>query len=162
MKCPFCEHKDTKVLDSRLIKQGASIRRRRQCLSEECERRFTTYETIEVSLPRILKKDGRREEYNRAKLLSGLEKACQKLPVSPEQINNIIDSVEKKLVELNLSEVSASLIGSIVIMHLKHLNPVAFVRFASVYKEFENIDDFVKDLKFEQNHFTNDFMESSL
>ncbi len=162
MKCPFCEHKDTKVLDSRLIKQGSSIRRRRQCLSEECERRFTTYETIEVSLPRILKKDGRREEYNRAKLLSGLEKACQKLPVSPEQINNIIDSVEKKLVELNLTEVSASLIGSIVIMHLKHLNPVAFVRFASVYKEFENIDDFVKDLKFEQNHFTNDFMDQSL
>ncbi|MCB9091688.1 MAG: transcriptional repressor NrdR [Halobacteriovoraceae bacterium] len=157
MNCPFCHHKNTKVLDSRLLKKGTSIRRRRECSS--CERRFTTYESIEISLPRICKNDGRREDFNREKIYSGIEKACQKLPVSPEQINQIIDSVEKRLMEFNQSEIKSRVIGNLVIMHLRHLNPVAFVRFASVYKSFENIDDFFQNLKLEEEKFSLNFTD---
>ena len=151
MNCPFCKHKNTRVLDSRLIKEGYSIRRRRSC--SECERRFTTYEHVEVSLPRIFKKDGRREDYKREKIYSGIEKACQKLPVSPDQIDAIINSIEKKLMELNQQGVSARHLGNLVMMHLKYLDPVAFVRFASVYQTFGNIDEFVENLKTEDEAF---------
>ncbi len=150
MNCPFCLFKDSKVLDSRLIKSGASIRRRRVCHS--CERRFTTYETIELSMPKIFKKDGRREDYNRDKIFGGLEKACQKLPVSPKQIENIVEKIEKKILELNKSEIRSRLIGNFMMIHLKDLHPVAYIRFASVYTSYEDIEEFFNYLKEDQKH----------
>lgn len=145
MNCPFCFKEDTKVLDSRLLKEGLSIRRRRKCSS--CEKRFTTYESIEISMPRVCKSDGRREEFNRAKLQSGIEKACQKLRVSPAQIERALDLIEKSIMESHTSEIKTREIGNLVMKHLKHLNPVAYVRFASVYKNFHDVDEFFQNLK---------------
>ncbi len=145
MNCPFCFEKETKVLDSRLIKQGSSVRRRRKCLS--CEKRFTTYEQIELEMPRICKSDGRREDYHRDKIRSGIEKSCQKLPISNQQIQRILDTIERELQDKNSSEIKSREIGEIVMKHLKHLNATAYVRFASVYKTFKDIDQFFEDLK---------------
>lgn len=145
MNCPFCHASNSRVLDSRLIKQGSSTRRRREC--PKCKNRFTTYESVEMVMPRIHKKDGRREVFNKDKLKQGIEIACQKLSISPNQINNMIEDIEKRLLHLNQSEVRSWFVGNLVMMKLKELNPVAYVRFASVYKSFEDIDEFFHNLK---------------
>lgn len=154
MKCPFCHAQDTKVLDSRALEEGLSIRRRRKC--ESCERRFTTYESIEITMPLVIKnKDNRREQYNREKMASGIKKACQKLPISTDQINRMIDNIEKTIFEISEKEISSKEIGNIVMAHLKNLDPVAFVRFASVYCDFSNIEEFFRDLQLENYDFSN-------
>jgi len=145
MICPFCSEKNTKVNDSRLIKSGTSVRRRRECL--QCHCRFTTYESIEINLPRIFKKDGRREVFSKEKLKQGIEIACQKLSISPLQIDMMIEDIEQKLMQLNQAEVRSWFVGNLVMDKLKSLNPVAYVRFASVYKTFEDVDDFFHNLK---------------
>jgi transcriptional repressor NrdR len=160
MKCPFCKSIDTKVLDTRMLNHGYSIRRRRSC--NRCEKRYTTYETIEVSMPAVYKKDGRREEYNRDKLYRGLEKACQKLPIPSGQIERIIEHIEKNLIEHGSKEISAKEIGGMAMEHLKHLHPVAYVRFASVYKDFHDLDEFYKELKDNLAHQKNNRFNTPL
>lgn len=151
MKCPFCGQCETKVVDSRLLKEGSSIRRRRKC--ESCEKRFTTYETIEISMPNIVKVDGRREPYNREKIYGGLEKACQKRTISTEQLERIVDNIEKGILELSSKEVSTLDIGKIVMMYLRNLDPVAYIRFASVYRTFQDVEEFVHGIQYEEETF---------
>ena len=151
MKCPFCEKAETKVVDSRLLKEGLSVRRRRKC--EGCEKRFTTYETIEISMPNIVKVDGRREPYNREKILGGIEKACQKRPISTEQVERIVENIEKSIIDVSTKEVSTQDIGKIVMMYLRNLDPVAYIRFASVYRDFQDVEEFVHDLQHEEETF---------
>ena len=142
MKCPFCQHPDSKVIDSRVGKDGATIRRRREC--EECEKRFTTYERIEETLPFVVKKDGRREPFDRMKVISGFQKACEKRPVSVEAIEQSVDQIEVQLMELGEKEVPAARVGELVMNALKALDDVAYVRFASVYRSFKDIGEFVE------------------
>ena len=123
MKCPYCEKAETKVVDSRLLKEGLSVRRRRKC--EACEKRFTTYETIEINMPNIVKLDGRREPYRREKILGGVEKACQKRPIPTGQIDRIIENIEKNILDVSEKEISTKEIGHIVMMYLRNLDPVA-------------------------------------
>ncbi|HSN12986.1 MAG TPA: transcriptional regulator NrdR [Anaeromyxobacteraceae bacterium] len=144
MRCPFCDHPEDKVVDSREAQDGRATRRRRECLA--CGRRFTTYERIDEILPQIVKKDGRRETYDRDKIVKGLEIACQKRPVSREQIEALVASVERQLQEVGDREVRSSVIGETVMARLKDLDPVAYVRFASVYREFRDVKDFVSEL----------------
>lgn len=151
MKCPFCQENDTKVVDSRLIKEGFSTRRRRKC--ESCERRFTTYETIEVHMPVIVKLDGRREPYNRDKLLNGIEKASQKRPISTEQIERVVENIGKSVLEISSKEVSSKDLGHIVMQYLRNLDPVAYIRFASVYRKFQDVDEFVNEIKHDEESF---------
>jgi len=145
MKCPFCAHLDNKVIDSRLNKEGTSIRRRRECLS--CERRFTTYERVEEVQPLVIKKDGRREFFDREKIRNGMLKATQKRPVSVEAIDDFIDSMERHFQEANKKEIPADEIGEMVMAKLHQLDEVAYVRFASVYRQFKDLEDFVRELK---------------
>lgn len=145
MRCPFCQDAENKVIDSRESQEGSVIRRRRECLA--CSRRFTTYERVEELLPLIAKKDGRREAYDREKLLSGLKKACEKRPVSMEQIEEIADEVERKLQEMGEKEVPSSRIGEELMKRLQELDEVAYVRFASVYRSFRDIAEFMSELK---------------
>ena len=145
MKCPFCRDLENKVIDSRLSKDGDIIRRRRECL--RCERRFTTYERVEEMLPMIVKKDGRREVYDRLKVISGLKKACEKRPVSMEMIEQTGDRIERMLQERGEKEVSASVIGEAIMRALYDLDKVAYVRFASVYRSFEDVNEFMRELK---------------
>ena len=140
MKCPFCSHSDTQVVETRVSEDGGFIRRRRRCAS--CDKRFTTYERPEVSFPAIVKKDGRRIEYERGKLLASMKLALRKRPVSTEQIDSAIERIEEKLLSLGLREVSSTRIGELVMRELKKLDKVAYVRFASVYRSFEDIDEF--------------------
>lgn len=149
MNCPFCSALETKVVDSRLLPNGMSVKRRRKC--EHCEKRFNTYENIEISMPMVIKSDGRRESYNRAKVLSGVEKACQKRPISTAQIERIIENIEKNILELCDKEVAARSIGERVMNYLRNLDPVAYVRFASVYKQFQDVEEFLKDLTDSEN-----------
>ena len=152
MKCPYCSAQDTKVLESRSLEEGFTIRRRRKC--ESCQKRFTTFETIELSMPLVVKLDGRRENYNREKIKSGIEKACQKRPVSSVQIDRIINNIEKAILDISAKEVSTREIGNLVMMYLRHLDPVAYVRFSAVYRKFQDVDEFVNELKHdEQSHF---------
>ena len=144
MRCPFCKHDETKVIDSR-NSQDFSIRRRRECLS--CERRFTTYEKIEESPIRVIKKDGTRVPFDREKIRRGVEVACYKRPVSPEQIDLLVGDVEAALYEDGEREVSTRRIGELVCSALRDLDKVAFVRFASVYREFQDVHDFVDELQ---------------
>ncbi|HSM92721.1 MAG TPA: transcriptional regulator NrdR [Anaeromyxobacteraceae bacterium] len=144
MRCPFCDHPEDKVVDSREAQDGRATRRRRECLA--CGRRFTTYERIDEILPQIVKKDGRRETYDRDKIVKGLEIACQKRPVSREQIEALVAAVERQLQEVGDREVRSSVIGETVMARLKDLDPVAYVRFASVYREFRDVKDFVSEL----------------
>ena len=144
MRCPFCDHPEDKVVDSREAQDGRATRRRRECLG--CGRRFTTYERIDEILPQIVKKDGRRETYDRDKIVKGLEIACQKRPVSREQIEALVAAVERHLQESGEREVRSSVIGETVMARLKELDPVAYVRFASVYREFRDVKDFVSEL----------------
>jgi transcriptional repressor NrdR len=140
MKCPFCSNQDTQVVETRVAEDGDFIRRRRQCGS--CEKRFTTYERPDVNFPAIVKKDGRRIEFERAKLLASMKLALRKRPVSIEQVDGAIERIEEKLLNLGLREVQSTRIGELVMRELKKLDKVAYVRFASVYRSFEDIDEF--------------------
>jgi transcriptional repressor NrdR len=140
MKCPFCSHPDTQVVETRIAEDGGFIRRRRQCAS--CEKRFTTYERPDVNFPSIVKKDGRRIEFERGKLLASMNLALRKRPVSTEQIDSAIERIEENLLSLGLREVLSTRIGELVMRELKKLDKVAYVRFASVYRNFEDIDEF--------------------
>jgi transcriptional repressor NrdR len=140
MKCPFCSHQETQVVETRVSEDGDFIRRRRQCGS--CEKRFTTYERPDVNFPSIVKKDGRRIEFERAKLIASMKLALRKRPVSTEQVDAAIERIEEKLLSLGLREVQSTRIGELVMRELKKLDKVAYVRFASVYRNFEDIDEF--------------------
>lgn len=140
MKCPFCGHGDTQVVETRMAEDGDFIRRRRQCA--HCEKRFTTYERPDVTFPAIVKKDGRRIEYERGKLLGSMNLALRKRPVSTEQIDSAVERIEEKLLNLGVRELPSSRIGELVMRELKKLDKVAYVRFASVYRSFEDIDEF--------------------
>jgi transcriptional repressor NrdR len=145
MKCPFCGFADTKVIDSRLGKEGNNIRRRRECF--DCERRFTTYERIEETLPLVIKKDGRREPFDRQKIIAGMQRACEKRPVSIATIEKMVDRLELSLQESGEKEIESSRIGEAVMEALHGLDEVAYVRFASVYRQFKDINEFMSDLK---------------
>ncbi len=145
MKCPYCSSTDTKVTDSRDTDDGASIRRRRQCLS--CGRRFTTYETVETSPLRVIKKNGTREMFDRNKLRNGLVRACEKRNISSLQIEEMINHVERKIRNDLKQEVSSEIIGNLVMEELRQLDQVAYVRFASVYREFKDIGSFMSELE---------------
>ena len=140
MRCPFCAHNDTQVVDSRVSDDGDFIRRRRQC--GHCGKRFTTYERPDVSFPSVVKKDGRRVPYARAKLQASLDLALRKRPVSTEQIDAAIERIEEKLLATGAREVASSRLGELVMRELKKLDKVAYVRFASVYRSFEDVDEF--------------------
>ena len=140
MKCPFCGNADTQVVETRMAEDGDFIRRRRQCAA--CEKRFTTYERPDVTFPAIVKKDGRRIEYERAKLLGSMNLALRKRPVSTEQIDAAVERIEDKLLNLGVREIPSSRIGELVMRELKKLDKVAYVRFASVYRSFEDVDEF--------------------
>ncbi|CAN7468265.1 transcriptional regulator NrdR [Acidovorax sp. LjRoot129] len=140
MKCPFCSHLETQVVETRVSEEGDFIRRRRQCGA--CDKRFTTYERPEVSFPAIVKKDGRRIEYERGKLQGSFNLALRKRPVSTTQIDSAIERIEEKLLNLGQREVMSARIGELVMRELKKLDKVAYIRFASVYRSFEDIDDF--------------------
>ncbi len=144
MKCPFCGHIEDKVVDSRLSTDAETIRRRREC--EKCGRRFTSYERVEEIMPMVVKKDGRREPFDRLKVLSGLKKACEKRAVSMDTLANVVDEIEKKLLEGAQKEISSSAVGEEIMRNLQELDKVAYVRFASVYRDFKDIDEFVKEL----------------
>lgn len=145
MKCPFCGELENKVIDSRLGKDSLSIRRRRECLA--CARRFTTYERAEASTPMLIKNDGRREAFNREKVRAGILKAIQKRPISIEVVDNFIELLERQIQEANLKEVPVSEVGGRIMEFLKGLDAVAYVRFASVYRQFKDLGDFERELK---------------
>lgn len=145
MKCPYCTIINNKVIDSRLSKDGRMIRRRRECL--DCGRRFTTYEKLEDVLPMVVKKDGRREPFNREKIISGIRLACQKLAISMTQIEDFVDSLELYFQELGKKEIDSPQIGEKVINKLKEWDEVAYVRFASVYRQFKDINEFMAELE---------------
>jgi len=145
MKCPFCNNENTKVIDSRPAEDTNSIRRRRAC--EECGKRFTTYEKIETLPVMIVKKDCTREPYNRSKIEKGIMLACHKRPISSAQILEAIDSVETSIFSLEKSEIDSSYVGELIMEKLQELDPVAYVRFASVYREFKDADMFMEELK---------------
>ncbi|HEB75549.1 MAG TPA: transcriptional repressor NrdR [Nitrospirae bacterium] len=145
MKCPFCGNLDDRVIDSRMSKEGDLIRRRRECLG--CERRFTSYERIEDVLPMVVKKDARREGFERYKILAGLKKACEKRPISTETLEGVVDGIEKRLLELGVKEIQSSWIGEEVMNALKELDKVAYVRFASVYRQFKDINELMDEVK---------------
>lgn len=145
MKCPFCDHLDDKVVDSRLAREGQLIRRRRECLS--CKRRYTTYERIEETQPVVVKKDGRREPFDRQKILAGLKKACEKRPIKTDDIEVVTDRIEKRVQEKGETEVPSRTIGEEIMRELRDLDQVAYVRFASVYRDFKDIDQFMNELR---------------
>lgn len=145
MKCPFCGFMDNKVIDSRLSKDGHVIRRRREC--EDCGRRFTTYERVEEMLPMVIKRDGRREQFDRNKILAGIIKACEKRPISIAVIEKTVDSIEAGFTDVPEREVKSTDIGEVVMSHLHGLDEVAYVRFASVYRSFKDINEFMSELK---------------
>lgn len=145
MKCPFCDELEDKVVDSRMAREGEVIRRRRECLA--CKRRFTSYERIEESFPVVVKKDGRREPFDRLKIVSGLKKACEKRPISTATIETVADRIEKRIQEMGETEVSSRTVGEEVVRELHQLDQVAYVRFASVYREFKDIEQFMDELK---------------
>jgi transcriptional repressor NrdR len=145
MKCPFCHDPENRVIDSRLTEDGGVIRRRRECF--ECKRRFTTYERVEEMLPMVVKKDGRREMYDRMKIVAGLKKACEKRPVSVDAIESAVDRIERRLQERGDKEVPSSAIGEAVMQELHGLDQVAYVRFASVYRSFKDVGEFMRELE---------------
>src|SRR5512135_3381473 len=145
MRCPYCTSIDNKVVDSRMGKEGESIRRRRECL--KCEGRFTTYERVEEVLPSVIKKDGRREPFDRLKILNGLKKACEKRPISTEMLEKTVEEIEKVLQEKGLKEIPSTMVGEEVMERLHKLDEVAYVRFASVYRSFRDINEFMSELK---------------
>lgn len=144
MKCPYCNASDTKVIDSRPADDNSSIRRRRQC--ETCGKRFTTYEKLETMPLMVIKKDRSREAYDRSKIETGIIHSCHKRPVSTQQINSIIDEIENQVFSMEDKEVETSIIGELVMRRLKQLDEVAYVRFASVYREFKDVNTFMEEL----------------
>lgn len=144
MKCPFCSYVESKVLDSRMSKEMDTIRRRRECL--KCGKRFTTAERLEEGLPLVVKKDGRREVFDRTKILGGLNKACEKRPISVTNLEKIVSRIEYNLLERGEREIKATEIGEMVMSELKTLDEVAYVRFASVYRQFRDINEFMSEL----------------
>ncbi len=145
MKCPFCGSTEDKVIDSRASKEGEVIRRRRECL--KCEQRFTSYERVEEPLPMVIKKDGSREFFDRHKILTGLKKACEKRPIPIIKLEEVEGQIEKKLTGLNVKEIPSSWIGEEIMSSLKELDKVAYVRFASVYRQFKDINDLLDEVK---------------
>ncbi len=145
MRCPFCKGYQNRVVDSRLTKEVNVIRRRRECLS--CRRRFTTHERIDQPLPMVIKRDGRRESFNREKIFSGIQKACQKRPVSMTVIEDFVSKMEQEFWEYGEKEIKSSVIGEKVIKFLEELDEVAYVRFASVYRQFKDISEFMAEVK---------------
>jgi transcriptional repressor NrdR len=145
MKCPFCENQEDKVIDSRVSKEGNAIRRRRECL--KCGKRFTSYERVEDVAPMVIKKDGRREPFNADKIRSGLLIACKKRPIETDKIDEIVDSIEKKLIGLGEKEIPSSVIGEEIMACLRDLDKVAYVRFASVYRQFKDINELMDEVK---------------
>ncbi len=145
MKCPFCSELDNKVIDSRLGKDGEVIRRRRECIA--CGRRFTTYEHVEEIPLTIIKKDGRREVFSRGKVLSGMKKACEKRNISINEIESFVDDLERDLREIGEKEISSHVVGEKIMAKLHTIDDVAYVRFASVYREFKDVNDFFDELK---------------
>ena len=145
MKCPFCGHAENKVIDSRISKDGKAVRRRRECLG--CSKRFTTYEYVEDILPMVVKKDGRREQFDRQKILGGIKKACEKRPISMEAIDKLVENVEQACQEVQTEEISSTLIGEKIMNELKMFDGVAYVRFASVYRQFRDVGEFMSELK---------------
>ena len=144
MRCPFCSHLESKVIDSRVGAAGDVTRRRREC--ESCARRFTTYERVEEVLPLVVKKDGRREMFDRQKVLAGLRKACDKRAVPLDKLEAIVDTVERDLIDSGEKEVSAQAVGEKVMLELRKVDEIAYVRFASVYRSFRDIDEFLAEL----------------
>lgn len=145
MRCPFCENVDTKVIDSRPTEEGHAIRRRRGC--DRCGKRFTTYEKVEESIIMIIKKDGRREAFDRSKVMNGIIKACEKRPVSMAQIEGMVNEIERGLNNLMEKEVKSEFIGELIMEQLKLVDEVAYVRFASVYRQFTDVNTFVKEIE---------------
>ncbi|MDR9500371.1 MAG: transcriptional regulator NrdR [Desulfurivibrionaceae bacterium] len=145
MKCPYCGHLENKVVDSRLNKEYTITRRRRKC--EECQRRFTTYERLEVTMPMLIKKDGRRETWDRVKVADGLKKACEKRPVSMTQIEEFVDALERDLQDMGEREIPVKLVGARIMDGLRNIDEVAYVRFASVYRQFKDLNEFMDELK---------------
>ncbi|MFY1829638.1 transcriptional regulator NrdR [Myxococcus fulvus] len=145
MRCPFCQDAENKVIDSRESHEGSVIRRRRECLA--CKRRFTTYERVEELYPLIVKKDGRREAFDREKIVSGLKKACEKRPVSADQLEETVVAIERLLQGMGEKEINSSVIGEEVMRRLQQMDEVAYVRFASVYRSFRDISEFLHELK---------------
>lgn len=145
MKCPYCNNPNTRVIDSRPSDENNSIRRRRQC--DECSRRFTTYEKVETIPLVVIKKDNNREPYDRSKIEAGVFRSCHKRPISVDQINSLIDEIEIQIFNLEEKEIPSHVIGEMVMEKLKNLDPVAYVRFASVYREFKDVNTFMEELK---------------
>lgn len=145
MRCPYCKYTESKVIDSRFAKDSNAIRRRRECL--KCEKRFTTYEQIEEMFPVVIKKDGRREQFDRHKILSGIRKACEKRTISIEKIEKIVNDIEKNIQNKFTKEVPSSEIGELIMKKLYELDDVAYVRFASVYRQFKDINQFMNEIK---------------
>jgi transcriptional repressor NrdR len=145
MRCPFCDHEDTQVVDSRESDDGDSVRRRRRC--SNCDKRFTTYERVELSLPAVVKKNGSRVEFDRRKLRASLQLALRKRPVAAEQVDATIHRIEEKLLGLGLREIASERIGELVMRELKRIDKIAYVRFASVYRSFEDIDEFADAIR---------------
>ena len=150
MKCPYCSFAESKVIDSRATDEGSSIRRRRECLA--CAKRFTTYETLEKLPLVVIKKDGRREFFNHEKLLNGIIRSCEKRPISLDKMENLVDNVEKEIRNTVEREVPTGLIGEIVMRGLKEIDQVAYVRFASVYRQFADIENFMQELQLLMKH----------
>jgi transcriptional repressor NrdR len=145
VKCPFCANGENRVIDSRISKDGSAIRRRRECLA--CEKRFTTYEFVEEVLPVLVKKDGRREPFDRLKIIAGIKKACEKRPISMDAIEAMVDNVEQACQEYQGKEIPSSMVGEKVMKELQRVDGVAYVRFASVYRQFRDVGDFMEELK---------------
>lgn len=145
MKCPFCNHPESKVIDSRLSGEGDIIRRRREC--ETCQKRFTTYERVEEVLPMVVKKDGRREAFDRLKIIQGLKKAAEKRPISTETIEHLVDDIERELQESGEKELPSQTIGQMIMERLHKIDAVAYVRFASVYRSFKDVNEFMDELQ---------------
>ena len=145
MRCPFCDNEDTKVIDSRPIDDGKAIRRRREC--EKCVKRFTTYEKVETTIIMIIKKDGSRQAFDRDKLMNGFIKACEKRPVALADIERVVDSIERGLNNMMEKEVKSTFLGELVMEQLKDLDEVAYVRFASVYRSFKDVNTFIKEIE---------------
>ena len=145
MKCPFCGHTENKVIDSRISKDGKAVRRRRECLG--CTKRFTTYEYVEDVLPMVVKKDGRRDQFDRQKILTGIKKACEKRPISMEAIDKLVENIEQACQEMQAEEISSTVIGEKIMSELKNFDGVAYVRFASVYRQFRDVGEFMSELK---------------
>lgn len=145
MKCPYCENLDTKVIDSRPTEEGHAIRRRRGC--EKCGKRFTTYEKVEETIMMIIKKDGRREAFDRNKIMNGIVKACEKRPVAVADMERVVNEIERGLNNMMEKEIDSNFIGELVMDKLKELDEVAYVRFASVYRQFTDVNTFIKEIE---------------